>query len=120
GFSYPDAFGAKIPMAWKSWAESLFDAPVKMHYGELDPAAHYRIRVVYSGDMPHVKLKLIANGKFEIHPLMLRPWPPQPLEFDIPVEATADGRLDLAWTREPGLGGNGRGAQISEVWLIGK
>ncbi|MGH9663808.1 MAG: hypothetical protein ACRD9L_05235, partial [Bryobacteraceae bacterium] len=28
GFSYPDAFGAKIPMAWKSWAESLFDAPV--------------------------------------------------------------------------------------------
>jgi hypothetical protein len=120
GFSYPDVFGAKIPMAWKSWAESLFDAPLKMHYGELDPAARYRIRVVYSGDMPRVKIKLVANGKFEVHPLMLRPWPPKPLEFDIPEEATTGGQLDLAWTREPGLGGNGRGAQVSEVWLIRK
>jgi len=27
-------------------------------------------------------------------------------------------RPDLAWYREPGLGRNGRGCQVSEAWLI--
>ncbi len=82
--------------------------------------AQYRIRVVYSGDARRVRIRLMANDKHEIHPLMLRPWPPQPLEFDIPHEATAKGDLHLAWTREQGLGGNGRGCQVSEVWLLRK
>jgi hypothetical protein len=118
GFSYPDYFGAQIPMAWKSWAESLFDAPLKMQYRGLDSTAQYRVRVVYSGDTPRLRLLLVANEKYEIHPLMTRSWPPKPVEFDIPAEATSGGRLDLAWTREQGLGGNGRGTQVSEIWLI--
>ena len=44
----------------------------------------------------------------------------RPIEFDIPREATRSGVLILAWTREPGQGGNGRGCQVSEVWLIRK
>lgn len=40
----------------------------------------------------------------------------RPLQFDIPREATADGKLDLAWYREPGLGGAGRGNAAAEVW----
>ena len=43
-----------------------------------------------------------------------------PLEFDIPREATRDGTLDLDFTAEPGRGGNGRGCQVAEVWLIRK
>ena len=35
-----------------------------------------------------------------------------------PPPATADGTLTLRWTREPGRGGNGRGCQVAEVWLI--
>jgi hypothetical protein len=46
--------------------------------------------------------------------------PVRPLEFDIPREATATGELTLSWSREPGLGGNGRGSQVSEIWLIRK
>src|SRR2546427_514255 len=42
------------------------------------------------------------------------------IEFDIPAKATAGGELTLTWQREPGLGGNGRGCQVSEVWLIKK
>jgi hypothetical protein len=49
---------------------------------------------------------------------MHKPWPPRPLEFDIPAEATAAGELSLIWNREPGLGGNGRGCQVAEVWLF--
>jgi hypothetical protein len=35
----------------------------------------------------------------------------------VPRSATADGVLTLRWHREPGLGGNGRGCQVREVWL---
>jgi hypothetical protein len=51
---------------------------------------------------------------------MERPIPQKPLEFDIPAEATKSGELTLDWTREQGLGGNGRGCQICEVWLLRK
>ncbi|WP_446742188.1 hypothetical protein [Silvibacterium acidisoli] len=32
--------------------------------------------------------------------------------------ATAQGVLDLKWTRPAGLGGSGRGLQVAEVWLF--
>jgi len=51
---------------------------------------------------------------------MSRPVPFQPLEFDIPQAATAGGQLELTFSREPGLSGNGRGLEIGEVWLIRK
>ena len=88
-----------------------------MHYGGLDPAAQYRIRVVYAGDSPGRKIRLMA-GAFEVHPLMLKPQPVRPVEFDIPRAATSGGELDLRWYREAGLGGNGRGCQVAEVWLM--
>ena len=118
GFRYPDLLGSHAPIAWKRWAESLFDAPLKMRYTGLDTRAPYRLRAVYSGDQPKKKMRLVANDHFEIHPYQLRPWPPAPQEFDVPAAATAGGELNLSWTCEPGLGGNGRGCQVSEVWLI--
>jgi hypothetical protein len=120
GFSYPDRLGNDGPIEWKRWAESLYDAALQMRYDNLDPEASYKIRVVYSGDARRVQIRLAANVGVEIHSFMTRPWPPKPLEFDIPVEATRGGQLELAWTREQGLGGNGRGCQVSEVWLIRK
>jgi hypothetical protein len=42
----------------------------------------------------------------------------EPLEFDIPGEATASGELTLTWTVPPGMGGSGRNNQLAEVWLI--
>jgi hypothetical protein len=118
GFLYPDVLGSHAPLAWKRWAESLFDAPLKMHYTGLDPKARYRLRVVYSGDQPTKKMRLVANQQVEVHPYILPPGPPVPQEFDIPAAATAAGELTLSWTREQGLGGSGRGCQVSEVWLI--
>ena len=87
-------------------------------------AAQYRIRVVYAGDSPGRKIRLVSRtglppaSEIEIHPLMLKPQPVRPIEFDIPRAATATGELDLAWYREAGLGGNGRGCQVAEVWLM--
>jgi len=118
GFDYPDWVGDRVPVSWKRWAGSLFDAPLKMHYPSLSPRARYKIRVVYSGDAPRIKIRLVCNDNIEIHPLMSKPWPPRPLEFDIPPAATARGELTLIWNRELGLGGNGRGCQVADVWLI--
>jgi hypothetical protein len=116
-------FGGRRPdqgsrVSWYTDAESLFDAPLRMHYDELDPQAQYKIRVVYGGDMSKVPVRLVANGSIEIHGYRQKPMPVAPLEFTIPREATRTGKLDLEFTRPVGLGGNGRGAQVSEVWLI--
>ncbi|TAM84028.1 MAG: hypothetical protein EPN47_03705 [Acidobacteria bacterium] len=118
GHGYPEWSRAPFPMAWKCWAESLFDAPLQVQYQGLDLNAHYKVRVVYSGDAPHVKVRLDCNGKHSIHPLINKPWPPKPLEFEVPRAATATGNLTLTWHRETGLGHNGRGCQVAEVWLI--
>jgi hypothetical protein len=105
-------------MSWINHAESLYDAPLRMRYTELDSTARYKLRIVYAGDMPEIKIRLVANDETEIHPFITKPKPVAPIEFDIPASATQSGELNLSWTREPGLGRNGRGCQVSEVWLI--
>lgn len=107
-------------VSWRTDAETLYETPLRMHYDGLDPGAHYQIRVVYAGDSPRVRIRLVANGNIEIHPFLAKPQPIAPVEFDIPPRATANGTLDLTWTREPGAGGNGRGCQVAEVWIIKK
>jgi hypothetical protein len=116
GFSYRP----ELRSSWWTHAESLNGAPLRMHYANLDRGAEYKIRVVYGGDSPNVRIRLVANGSIEIHPLIAKPSPVAPVEFDIPKEASQNGELDLSWSREQGLGGNGRGTQVSEVWLIKK
>jgi hypothetical protein len=110
--------GADTRSSWWDHAESLNDAPLEMRYTDLDPKAAYRIRIVYAGDASRVKLRLTARA-VEVHPWMEKPLPFRPVEFDIPAGAvTAAGELHLSFTREPGLGGNGRGCQVAEVWLM--
>jgi hypothetical protein len=118
GRGYPEWGRMTLPVAWKCWAGSMFDAPLEMQYRGLDRERPYKVRVVYSGDRPDVKIRLDCNGSLPIHPLIEKPWPPKPLEFDVPREATRGGHLTLIWHREAGLGGDGRGCQVAEVWLV--
>jgi hypothetical protein len=107
------------PLAWSQNAQTLYDSPLLMHYDGLDPQARYRVRVVYAGDNFRAKtrIRLDADGK-EVHPLMAKPDPVQPVEFAIPAGTTDDGALTLRFSQEPGQGGNGRACQVAEVWLI--
>jgi hypothetical protein len=109
---------AAMRMSWLDHAESLVDQPLVMRYTDLDRTARYRVRLMYVGDAPKLKIRLVANGSIEIHPYIQKEFPYKPVEFDIPAEATRNGTLELSWTREPGRGGNGRGCQVSEVWLM--
>ncbi|MDR3635681.1 MAG: hypothetical protein P4L84_17900 [Isosphaeraceae bacterium] len=107
------------PMSWCRYAQSLYDAPLELRYDRLDPTAHYAVRIVYSGDNFLPRVRLEADGQ-EVHPLLKKPEPVRPVEFELSRTATADGTLTLRWTEEPGRGGNGRGCQVAEVWLIRK
>ena len=106
--------------SWGDYAEALQETPLQMNYTGLDRTARYEVRVVYSGDSLTRKIRLDANDGTPVHPYIDKPSPVAPIEFDIPPSATASGELTLSWRREPGLGGNGRGAQVAEVWLIRK
>jgi hypothetical protein len=105
-------------LSWVDHAETLYETPLQLRYTQLDPQGRYKLRVVYAGDNPKRKIRLAANENVEIHPFINKPIPFRPLEFPIPPEATRDGNLNLKWFGEPGLGGNGRGCQVSEVWLL--
>jgi hypothetical protein len=104
--------------SWANHAESLRGTPLRMHYEQLDPKAKYLLRVVCAGDSLQKPIRLVANDTIEIHPMMPKPQPVRPIEFAIPPEATASGQLTLSWTGDGSLGGNGRGCQVSEVWLL--
>ena len=105
-------------MSWWDIAESFYDAPLKMRYTGLDKSVAYKIRIVYSSATQQIPIRLVANDKIEIHPLLKKEL--HPVEFDIPTAATATGELNLSWTQAPGSRGAGRGTQVAEVWLIKK
>ena len=110
----------EAPMSWWRHAESLYEAPLEMHYRGLDPATRYRLRVVYAGDSLGAKIRLETGDGLEVHPFLARPVPFRPLEFDIPPAVSQSGELRLRWAKEPGAGGSGRGLQVAEVWLMRK
>lgn len=107
-----------LRLGWMDHAESMNDQPLRLHYTNLDPAAKYRVRLVYGGDAPKRKNRLQAGDGLELHPLRPKEFPYRPIQFDIPKAAYSGGELTLTWLREPGLGGNGRGCQVAEVWVI--
>jgi hypothetical protein len=114
------AFSGRIrgtPRAWWHYAETHYETPLRAKYDGLDPAAAYRVRVVYAGQEGR-KVRLTAGDGLEVHGPLAKPF--EPVEFDIPAAATAGGKLTLTWTPEPGAGGPGRGCQVCELWLLKK
>jgi hypothetical protein len=101
-------------LAWLDQSLALFDAPLKLRYTGLDNAAVYKVKVVYGAG----PIRLVANDNHVIHEPLTKSF--QPVEFDVPPDATARGELTLTWTRPPGGGGPGRGCQVAEVWLTRK
>jgi hypothetical protein len=104
------------PLSWWHWAESLYDQSLQLRYTGLDPAARYNVRVVYGREGRAARIRLLASDSTEIHPFLTKPF--ERLEYELPPATTRSGNLTLNWTQEPGAGGNGRGCQVAEVWLL--
>ncbi len=114
-FSSGNRTAARI--AWHRHIDALYGNSLKLNYSGLDPAAHYRIRYIQPGEGASRSTRLVANAKWEIHP-MQKGEAEKPVEFDVPAEATAGGKLNLEWQANPEEAGNGRFVQVCEVWLI--
>jgi hypothetical protein len=95
-----------VPLAWKKQKAPIFDTPLRIAYDHLDPQAAYSVRAVYAGEFTKPS-SLVANDAYVIH-RQLKGARPLVQEFPIPVEATAQGRLELVW----------HGGGVAEVWLI--
>jgi hypothetical protein len=103
---------------WYRHIEALYGNSIVMRYTGLDPAARYKVRFTQAGDNTPRATRLVAGGKYEIHPMRQKALEVKPVEFDIPREATAGGTLTLEWMANPDESGNGRFVQLNEVWLI--
>ena len=105
---------APLKFSWLDQGQTLYGQPLVIRYEDLDVTAEYRIRATYFGRYGAV-MRLMADGKHEIHGPHPSERPPRPVEFDIPKAATQDGALELSWELI-----NGRGCQVAELWLIKK
>ena len=91
---------------------------------DLDPAAAWRVVVVYGGERrwggAHPRVRMDAGGAgdaaHEVHGWIAKPHPRGPLSFDLPAGAAADGSVTVRVYHEQS-GGPGHGAQVSEIWL---
>lgn len=110
----------------KSWlttyAGTLIDPPLRLHYPHVDPAASYRVRILYAGrrdrsPRPLIEIGLTANG-YEVHPHHVPDFSGQPVEFAIPPEATAAGSLTLEWIGPDDFVRGAHSGLVSEVWLL--
>ncbi|HEX5024142.1 MAG TPA: hypothetical protein VFV68_02675 [Agriterribacter sp.] len=106
--------GQTTPGAWMSQINTLYDTPLKIRYEDLDTTATYKMKVTYTGRF-RSKLKLVANDNIIIHDFIQTGEKPV-YEFDIPKEATSNGKVIFTWT----CGEGQRGSQVSEVWLMRK
>jgi hypothetical protein len=115
-------FGSRRNTPWRvNWyrhAEALYGNSIRMRYAGLDAAARYKVRFTQAGDSTPRATRLVAGGKYEIHPMRKKDLEVKPVEFEIPAEATAGGTLTLEWLANPEESGNGRFVQVNEVWLI--
>ena len=100
-------------MSWHTQGQTLYETPLRMRYEGLDADGGYELRVVYAGRFRPV-MRLVADGRFEVHGKTAAAEPPRVQKFTIPKEATRDGVLELAWHRM----GSARGCQVAEVWLV--
>jgi hypothetical protein len=102
---------------WLTYAEGLYETPLHLHYENLDPEARYRLDITYAGEGYSLPITLTANSGVVLQRNFTRSANPTKMTIDLPTAVTANGRLDLFWTRPPGLGGSGRGVQVAEARL---
>ena len=122
-FAKPDPEHPEAPwrLSWLTYAETLYETPLQLHYEHLDPHANWLVRITYAGEDYALPLRLTASNGinlYQVHPARQRTSNPETVEFPIPPAATANGTLTLTWLGPSGSPGSGRGRQVAEVWLI--
>ncbi|WP_235513209.1 MULTISPECIES: hypothetical protein [unclassified Sphingomonas] len=104
-------------MADLSYAEGLYETPVRLRYTGLERNRRYRLIARWAGEDYALPMRLTGNG-VELHDFRTRKGDRETVETVVPANLTADGTLTVEWHRPAGIGGGGRGHQIAQTWLI--
>lgn len=106
--------GHPIPRAWHKQVGIYYDQPLTLSFEGLDPTAHYRLRVVYTGEAN----KFNSHVRCEAEGVLLQPTMRLEgdvvKEYDLPQAITSDGRITLRWQSAEGE----RGCHIAELFFI--
>jgi hypothetical protein len=57
------------PLADITYAETLYDRPIRLHYSGLDRHKRYRLIARYAGEDYQLPMRLVANGRWNCTPL---------------------------------------------------
>jgi hypothetical protein len=112
---------------------------VTFQYNGLDPEAQYRVRFTlvrpvylprFGIRQPQTKESIYADGFLLVKELELPAFESESFEYEIPKEATGDGKLTIWFEKQAGIGEGpeadvilwrntgGWGTLVSEVWLM--
>jgi hypothetical protein len=111
--------GDASPVCWFSYAQAYWNATVSLEYTNLDPAAQYRVKLVYVAQTALIQLHAVgADGKAAAVHGPTAPNVTGVYEYAVPTSATQGGSVTLVCSGPRGTGGFGRTCQIAEVWLV--
>ena len=83
-----------------------------MRYTGLDPAARYKVRVVYGGDSQPIELRLMASQEVRGASVAQEGLDTHAGGVLRAARSPAGGTLSLQWSEALGQGGAGRGVQV--------
>jgi hypothetical protein len=91
-----------------------YDQPLELTFEGLDPAASYRLRIVYTGEANKFNshVSCVAEGVL-LQPQMYLDGDVVK-EYDLPQAVSADGRVTLRWQCKEGE----RGCHIAEIFFL--
>ena len=106
--------GHPIPRTWHKQVGIYYDQPLALSFEGLDPAASYRLRIVYTGEAN----KFNSHVNCEAEGILLQPTMRLEgdivKEYELPREVSADGRVTLKWQSAEGE----RGCHIAEIFFL--
>lgn len=106
--------GHPIPRAWHKQVGIYYDQPLTLTFEGFDPAASYRVRIVYTGEANKFNSHVRCDAEGVLLQPTMRLEGDVVKEYDLPQAVSADGRVTLRWQSAEGE----RGCHIAEIMFL--
>lgn len=110
--------GKVMPISWKSYLGTLYDAPMVMRYASLQQKHGYILHVIYAKDAQELTLTANDSAPLSPHCESTEMGPCTRASYEISSRFIRKGQLKLQWQAPAGLGGHGRLLQIAATELV--
>jgi len=107
-----------LPMSWKSYLGTLFDAPMVMRYASLQQGHGYILHVIYAKSAQELTVTANDSAPLSPHCESTEMGPCTRVSYEISSCFIRKGKLKMQWQAPVGLGGHGRLLQIAATELV--